>query len=116
MQIAADAHDRNWHRGETCGAAATPSGSWVLLPCLWLEHHASSDVRVRTPRSLGSNASCDAIAKINCKTGVAGPKGKPSTANDELGTSILDDGRHGELACAVEPHRVICCGGRGLRN
>ena len=28
-------------------------------------------------------------------------------ANGELSAAILDDGRHGELACAVEPDRVV---------
>jgi hypothetical protein len=49
----------------------------------------------------------DAIPKVNCKTDIAGPKGIPSAANDDLRSAILDDGRHSELACAVEPNRVV---------
>src|SRR6267378_4996370 len=51
---------------------------------------------------------CDAVPKVNCKADVAGPKGIPSAANDKLRAAILDDGRHSELACAVEPNRVVC--------
>ena len=50
----------------------------------------------------------NAIPKVNCKTDVAGPKGIPSAANDCLRAAILDDGRHGELACAVEPNGIVC--------
>src|SRR6266849_2440344 len=50
---------------------------------------------------------CDAVPKVNCKADVAGPKGIPSAANDYLRAAILDDGRHSELACAVEPNRVV---------
>src|SRR5882672_3053148 len=50
---------------------------------------------------------CDAVPKVNCKTDVAGPKRIPSAANGDLSAVILDDGRHGELACAVEPNRIV---------
>ena len=49
----------------------------------------------------------DAVPKVNGKADVAGPKGIPSAAHDCLRAAILDDGRHGELACAVEPNRVV---------
>src|SRR5882757_10465787 len=49
---------------------------------------------------------CDAVPKVNCKADVAGPKGISSAANDCLRAAILDDGRHSELACAVEPNGV----------
>src|SRR5258708_6308055 len=50
---------------------------------------------------------CNAVPKVNGEADVAGPKGIPPAANDELRAAILDDGRHGELACAVEPDRVF---------
>jgi UDP-3-O-[3-hydroxymyristoyl] glucosamine N-acyltransferase len=37
-----------------------------------------------------------------------GPKRIPPAANDYLSAAILDDGRHSELACAIEPNRIIC--------
>ena len=43
-----------------------------------------------------------------CKADVAGPKRIPSSANDQLSAAILDDGRHRELACGVEPNRIVC--------
>src|SRR6267142_1215081 len=49
----------------------------------------------------------DAIPKVNCKTDIAGPKRIPSAANGQLRAAILDDGRHRELACAVEPNRIV---------
>ena len=50
---------------------------------------------------------CNAVPKVNGEADVAGPKGIPSAANDELRAAILDDGRHGELACAVEPDQIV---------
>src|SRR5689334_916872 len=49
----------------------------------------------------------DAVPKVNRKADIAGPKRIPSTANGHLGAAILDDGRHGKLARAVEPDRVV---------
>src|SRR5437588_8431118 len=49
----------------------------------------------------------DAVPKVDCKADVAGPKRIPSAADGDLSAAILDDGRHGELACAVEPNRVV---------
>ena len=50
---------------------------------------------------------CDAVPKVNCKADVARPKGIPSAATDYLSAAILDDGRHSELACAIEPNLVV---------
>ena len=50
---------------------------------------------------------CDAIPKVDRKTDVTGPKRIPTAASNHLSAAILEDGSHGELARAVEPHRVI---------
>src|ERR1700693_4398756 len=50
---------------------------------------------------------CDAVPAINCKTDIGRPKRIASTASDGMSAAILDDGRHSELACAVEPNRVV---------
>src|SRR6516165_8908597 len=63
----------------------------------------SEDIDRGEARLLG-----DAIPEVNCKTDIAGPKRIPSTANGYLRAAILDDGRHCELACTVEPNRVVC--------
>src|SRR4051794_8886313 len=49
----------------------------------------------------------DAVPEVNRKADVAGPKRIPSPANDQLSAAILNDGRHRELAGAVEPNRIV---------
>jgi hypothetical protein len=49
----------------------------------------------------------DAIPKVNCETDVAGPQGIPSAANGCMNGAILHNGRHRELACAVEPNGLV---------
>src|SRR5262245_52040677 len=51
--------------------------------------------------------SCDAVPKVYRKPDVTRPKRIPSAANNYLSAPVLDDRRHSELACAVEPDRVV---------
>ena len=50
---------------------------------------------------------CDAVPKIYRKADVAGPKRIPSAAHGYLSAAVLDDGRHGKLACPVEPDWIF---------
>src|SRR4051812_30030691 len=49
----------------------------------------------------------DAVPKVNRKADVAGPERIPSTPDNEVSAAILYDGRHGELARAVEPDGIV---------
>ena len=49
----------------------------------------------------------DAIPKVNCKADIAGPERISPAPNGDPNAATLDDGRHCELAGAVEPDRVI---------
>src|SRR2546429_9893503 len=53
----------------------------------------------------------DAVPKINCQADVTCPKRIPAAAGDGMRAAILDDGRHRELACAVEPNGIVGAAG-----
>jgi hypothetical protein len=62
----------------------------------------SEHVNTREPR-----LARDAIPKADCETDVAGPQGISSATNGDLRAAILDDCRHSELACTVEPNGIV---------
>src|SRR4051794_28135798 len=87
-------------RNPSTSNPASPDGFRFALPILHTT--LSEHVDRRETRLAG-----DAIPQVNRKTDVAGPKRIPSAANGHLSPAILDDGRHRELPCAIEPYRVV---------